>query len=184
MEKFTKFSMTIAAFFIIIASANAQEPPPSPIFEGFHKNVYANLGGPNVEIGANFDMRLTRGKMDGIGFRVGIGGIEGYGNSHDIGVVTIPLEFNYISGRRRHGFVAGVGLLPTFVTVTDVDDWYERRYAYTEGFGLLGAFINMGYRFQPKKNGIFGQISWTPLILRTSGFMPLWGSIGIGYGFK
>ncbi|NBC24654.1 MAG: hypothetical protein GVX78_03460 [Bacteroidetes bacterium] len=47
-----------------------------PQFDSYHKNIYAEFLGSHILLGVNYDMRLKKGRMDGIGFRAGIGGLS------------------------------------------------------------------------------------------------------------
>lgn len=161
-------------------------------FDTYHKNVYVEGLGSSILVGASYDMRLNRGQMDGIGFRVGVGGLSASGydyesrSSVDIGIVTFPLEFNNLVGSRRSSFISGVGLLPAYVSLDADNISVDGELFDFEGDGLTfaGGYLNIGYRFQPLTNGIMFQIAWNPMILRGSGFDPLWFNVGLGFGFK
>jgi hypothetical protein len=43
----------------------------APVFDKLHKNIYGELLGSHILSGINFDMRLKKGRMDGIGLRAG-----------------------------------------------------------------------------------------------------------------
>ncbi len=182
---------------LVISDALAQtdtNPAPQTVFEGLHKNIFVEGLGAGFMGSVNFDMRLQRGRMDGIGFRVGIGGaLAGatfddpstsyeYGNTFFMfqqqeraNIVTFPMGVNYLVGKRRSNFLAGLGIIPAYISVPTKN---------IESFALGGGYISLGYRFQPLRHGIMFQINWNPLILRGSGFNPGWFGIGIGYGFK
>ncbi len=165
----------------------------TPTFNGYHKNIFIEGLGGNLLLGVNYDMRLNRGRMDGIGFRAGVGGMSftgttNYGEPVTIGIVTLPLEFNHVLGKRRSSLLTGVGVIPVFAsadskgqTIT-ADDGTKTVINQGE-FGFGGAYLSLGYRFQPLRNGIMFQINWNPLINK-SGFQPSWFGIGIGVGFK
>lgn len=156
-----------------------------PNFDTYHKNIYGEFLGSSLLLGVNYDMRLNKGQMDGIGFRAGIGGLSLSSTEQNttsrIGVVTFPLEFNHLVGKRSSSFLSGVGLLPTYATASTNG---SGGYSTEEGFGLIGGFLSLGYRFQPKKTGLMFQVNWNPLILRGSGFNPGWIGVGVGIGFK
>ncbi|MCB0642479.1 MAG: hypothetical protein KDC44_12605, partial [Phaeodactylibacter sp.] len=176
----------LALFFFYVPTASAQKPVPQ--FSGFHKNIYVEFFGSNLLMGVNYDQRLHRGQMDGIGFRAGIGGFSAQGSDQgtDIGagIVTFPLEFNHVLGKRRSSLITGVGLLPIYATASAKGPLTNDQVIIAEGFGLVGGFLNIGYRAQPLRNGVVFQFQWNPMILRGSGFNPGWFGLGIGVGFK
>lgn len=92
-----------------------------------------------------------------------------------LGLVTFPLEFNHLLGKKRSSFIIGVGLLPVYTTISGVGELTEYEFIKYEGFGIIGGFLTMGYRFQPKKTGVMFQVNWNPLVLRGNGFK-------VGYG--
>lgn len=155
----------------------------------YQKNIYAELGGSHLIGGVNFDMRLKAGRRDGIGFRAGIGGLSAEGFSgndrYNVGIVTFPLEFNHlVAGKKRGGFLSGVGILPVYATVSGKGELTDYEYIKAEGFDVVGGFLTLGYRHQAYRNGLMFQILWNPLVLRGSGFNSGWMSIGLGYSFK
>lgn len=158
-----------------------------PEFDTYHKNIYGEFLGSNLLAGVNYDMRLNKGQMDGIGFRVGVGGVSVSGfdtqtqTTVRVGVVTMPLEFNHLVGKRSSSFVSGIGLIPVYATASTQSGG---EYALAEGVGLIGGFLNLGYRYQPKRNGLMFQVNWNPMIVRGSGFQTGWIGVGLGIGFK
>lgn len=178
----------IAAFGLFICSASAQVENTTPSFSTYHKNIYGEFFGSSVLTGINYDMRLNRGQMDGIGFRVGVGGVSlkgsNNGGNYKLGVVTFPIEFNNLVGKEKHFFQSGVGLLPAYATYSGKGEITDNQFVKAEGFGLAGGFLSMGYRFQPINNGVFFQANWNPLILKGEGFKAGWIGLGIGVGFK
>lgn len=177
--------LTVLALSLLNVNASEKE---LPIFESYHKNIYGELFGSNIVYGVNYDMRLKKGRMDGIGFRAGIGGLSAsgsdYQNSASLGLVTFPLEFNHLLGKRRSSFISGVGLLPVYASLTANGEITNHELLKVEGFGLAGGFLTLGYRFQPLKTGVMFQVNWNPLILRGSGFTAGWIGLGLGIGFK
>ncbi|HMQ64343.1 MAG TPA: hypothetical protein PKE06_26910, partial [Flavilitoribacter sp.] len=92
--------LLLLLFFSLFAARLRGQSKPAPEFSGFHKNIYMEALGSSVGAGVSFDMRLHRGRMDGIGFRAGIGGISVSGTDFEtnnyvsLGIVTFPVEFN------------------------------------------------------------------------------------------
>lgn len=148
------------------------------------KGVFLELLGNGLLATANFDMRFNKNRQDGLGFRVGIGGLsvngtDNSGLSVNAGILTIPLEINYLAGKRRSALEAGLGLTPLFIsTKIKLDD---------EKFGGSGSgtngFLSLGYRYQPINKGFLFRINWTPII-NSYGFSPAWFGISFGFGFR
>jgi hypothetical protein len=162
------------------------EQKEKPQFEGYQRNIFVGLLGANFFIGANYDMRINPGRMDGIGFRVGIGGLIASaireGKETTAGIVTFPLEFNHVLGKRRHSFVSGVGLLPVYLSGEQTNIKDNSLVFRESGFGIAGYCV-LGYRWQPLGDGIIFQINWNPLV-GPGGFAPMWFGLGIGVSFK
>lgn len=180
------FVITSILFFMLVTPLFAQQNDLE--FNSFHKNIYAELLGSHIVGGVNFDMRLKRGHTDGIGFRVGVGGLSVAANDQNtslsFGLVTFPLEFNHLLGKKRSFLITGVGLLPVYAAVSAKGEITNNEYVSEEGFAFIGGFLTIGYRFQPKKSGIMFQANWNPMILRGSGFNASWLGLGLGFGFK
>ncbi|HPR60878.1 MAG TPA: hypothetical protein PLF35_08030 [Prolixibacteraceae bacterium] len=157
-------------------------------FNSYHKNIYAELFGSHLIGGVNFDMRLNKGQMDGIGFRVGVGGINVSASTPEInaslGLVTFPIEFNYLYGKKRSFLLTGIGILPLYAAISGSGEVTNNEYINEEGFAVTGGFLTIGYRFQPKNSGIMFQANWNPMFLRNSGFFSSWFGLGLGFGFK
>lgn len=160
----------------------------APQFNSHHKNIYAEFLGSHLLVGVNYDMRLKKGRMDGIGFRVGIGGLSGTrfdkNTKITLGLVTFPLEFNHLIGKNRSSLVTGIGLLPIYASLSTNGELNDYKFVRNGGFAIVGGFLTIGYRFQPKKTGVMFQINWNPIILRDTGFFASWLGIGLGVGFK
>lgn len=183
-----KLFLTVILFTIISGSISAQKNREIPVFEGYHKNIFVEFLGSNLLVGVNYDMRLRKGKMDGIGFRVGVGGISVSGFDQNtelnLGIVTFPIEFNQVVGKRRSSLISGVGLLPIYATISGNGELTDYEYVQGEGFGLAGGVLTFGYRLQPLKTGFMMQFNWNPMILRGSGFNAGWIGLSMGIGFK
>jgi len=176
-----------ATLLFITTSIFAQKKKEVPVFDGYHKNITVELLGSHIAHGINYDMRLRKGRMDGIGFRAGIGGVKLSASDGEdaasLGIVTFPIEFNHIVGKKRHGFIAGLGVLPVYASIKGSGPTFGNSDIEIEGFGIVGGFASLGYRFQPLKNGFTWQINYNPLILRGGGFQSYAG-ISFGIGFK
>lgn len=148
------------------------------------KSVYLELLGNSLAYSVNYDMRFKKNQQDGLGFRIGAGGfsITGY-DSDGVEVKgslwTFPIALNYLMGKKRSALEAGLGVTPLILGAKiEVDD---------EKIGSTGSganvFFNLGYRFQPLKNGFTARINWTPII-NSGGFIPAWFGISLGYSFR
>ena len=177
-----KISIVPVLVFSFILTLSAQRTKEMPNFDSYRKNIYVEFLGSNLLAGVNFDMRLKKGRNDGIGFRVGLGGAHLSFSEGDLGIVTLPIEFNNIVGRRHGGFETGVGILPVYGTISGRTP--DNKYVQAEGVTIAGGFLTLGYRYQPINSGFMFQVHWNPMILRGSGFNVGWFGIGVGVGFK
>ncbi len=149
--------------------------PISSDKQGFRKAVFAEAVG-NSLVSLNYDMRLKRFKNDGLGIRAGVG----LGQLFDSQFaefnryVSIPLTINYILGKQRHGFETGLGITPQ-IALVDIGDSPRIR--------PLG-FLNMGYRYQPLKDGLLFRATWTPYISSLKSHQYVWFGASIGYSFR
>jgi hypothetical protein len=98
-------------------------------------------------------------------------------------LVTFPLEFNHVLGKRRSSFITGIGILPVYASISGSGTITNNSYVNAKGFAITGGFMTVGYRLQPLKNGFMMQINWNPMVFR-DGFHVGWLGIGMGVGFK
>ena len=178
--------LLIVAFIVLLStSIFAQYDRNDFNKNAFHKNITLELAGSHILWGLNYDMRLQRGRNDGFGFKVGVGGaqinLESDDSSLGVSYISVPLEFNHVLGKRRHGLVTGIGVLSGYGNLegmspdTNID---------IKGIGVIGAYANVGYRFQPINSGFTFQVNVNPFFrLRAPGILPYAG-ISFGYGFK
>ncbi len=154
----------------------------SLITKKFHRNVFLELLGPSAFASFNYDMRLERGKQDGIGFRSGFSyfyiGAKGSNINSNISALFIPLEMNYLIGKKRSSLVVGLGTTLAFVSGQINNSQYNIR-QNAIGFGNI--FGNIGYRYQPIGKGFFGQFNLYPNLGSSFGIIP---GLSFGYGFK
>lgn len=176
--------LTLTTFFMaaLLFQVKAQTETPAR----YNKAIFVEALGNGMGISANYDMRIKRGVQDGLGFRAGIGGlsvngIDENGQPADASIVTIPLSVNYLLGERRSAFEAGLGITPLYGNTT-VYDSNSAGATDIKGWGASG-FINLGYRFQPLRNGFVFRFDWTPAF-NSTGFSPAWFGISAGIGFK
>ena len=162
------------------------------------KSISVELLGAQNMIGINYDSRFKGNS--GLGYRVGIG--FGYGDNsilfdQNIKGVGVPVELNYLLGKKHHklevGFGASLGMYHVKETA-----WYyyqpvppeteEREESYTSTNNSFGYFMfgDIGYRYQ-RDNGFMFRVGVSPSFnfgdkygLMKSVFYPY---IGLGWSF-
>lgn len=151
-----------------------------------NKSIYVEFLGNGIFGSVNFDTRLKKGQQDGHGIRIGVGGYPASRNNTTSGTevitssVTIPISYNYLVGRKRSAFEAGVGVTPIIGKASFFDANGEAK--DVAGVTVAG-LVNAGYRYQPLNSGFVFRFTWTPAITN-EGFFPLWMGLSLGYGFK
>ncbi|MEM6801762.1 MAG: hypothetical protein AAF696_10200 [Bacteroidota bacterium] len=156
-----------------------------------HKNIYLELLGSHFIGGFNLDVRLKENQNHGLGFQVGAGFLPGPAARRDrsvgLAMLTFPMGVNTIIGKKRNGLLLGAGLTPIFSSKIAGGVFYDEDFeavSFREGPGLLGAYAHVGYRHQALNNGFMFQLLWSPYWVKGLGIVPIWPSLGIGYGFK
>ena len=148
MYKIVRFCVFASAILMSIA-LSAQAPKPR-----FRKNIFAELGGNGLLFSGNYDMRLKRGAQDGLGFRIGLGG----GRIINDAYFTIPFGVNYLLGAGRSALEVGLGLTPAHYRSSTYSN--NALHSMDKWYGLV--MLNIGYRFQPLRDGVMFRIDWTP----------------------
>ncbi len=164
------------------------------------RNVSVELLGAQNTVGINYNSRFKGNS--GLGYRVGIG--FGYGDNSGLGLfdqnikgVGVPVELNYLFGKKRHKLEVGFG---TSLGVYHVKEtaWYYyqpvspetegRSEQYTSSSNRFGymMFGDIGYRYQCD-NGFMFRVGVSPSFnfgdkygLKKSAFYPY---IGLGWSF-
>lgn len=136
------------------------------------QSVYAELFGNGLIFSLNYDTRLFS-KPNGLGIRGGFGYIGGKGDSNNGGgVITIPIQANWLLGKDGKYFEIGAG--PTIIIGTgDLAG---------EDLGNVVGSLTFGYRKQPEDGGFMWRIGITPLF-NSNFFFPYWAGGSIGYAF-
>ena len=149
------------------------EPIPSDK-QGFRKAVFAEALG-NSFLSLNYDMRLERFKNNGLGIRTGLGLGQLFDDEFaDFNrYVAIPVTINYLIGAKRHGLETGVGITPQIALLN------SGKSAQIKPLG----FVNVGYRYQPLKDGLLFRATWAPHIDSGSA-QYIWFGASIGYSFR
>lgn len=142
----------------------------------FRKSIFLEFSGTGIGFTGNFDMRFKPGQNDGFGFRAGIGsGYAYFSEDEDVlnRYLSLPLNLNYIIGKRRSGLEAGLGITPQFA--------FSQT---THGRQMpLQGFLNLGYRFQAIDKGVMFRTNWTPAISSDQIYARMFG-LSLGYSFK
>lgn len=160
-------------FFVAVLCASychAQEPVEKPMEPARNASqVYFELGGPGIIYSFNYDGRLSHYE-NGIGFRVGMGGAVVNGD----GYVAVPMQLNYLLGRKGKYFEMGGGATyAPNLNLFDADNppsWYGT--------------VTFGFRKQPVgKKGFTFRAAFTPIIsfAGNGSFLPF---AGVSWGYK
>jgi hypothetical protein len=179
-----KLTLTITCLFTLIFQVSAQSDT-EPVAR-HNKAIFVEALGNGIGVSANFDMRFKKGTQDGFGFRAGLGGSYLGSANNDAenvttGIVTIPLSLNYLIGKNRSAFEAGLGITGIYAKM-DIHSLTKPQLVDENGWGSSG-FLNLGYRYQPLDNGFVFRANWTPAF-NSAGFSPAWFGLSVGYGFK
>ena len=162
------------------------------------RSVSVELLGAQNMVGVNYDCRLKGNS--GLGYRVGLG--FGYGDNsglfdQDIKGVGVPIELNYLLGKKHHKLEVGLGTSLGIYHVKETTWYYYRPVPpETEGHGeqytstsnRFGYFMfgDIGYRYQ-RDNGFMFRVGISPSFnfgdkygRKKSAFYPY---IGLGWSF-
>ncbi len=162
------------------------------------RSVSIELLGAQNMVGVNYDSRLNGNS--GLGYRVGVG--FGYGDNsglfdQTIKGVGVPIELNYLLGKKRHKLEVGVGTSLGIYQVKETVWYWNKADAsnsdyegdrYTTTSNRFGYFLfgDVGYRYQ-RDNGFMFRIGVSPSFnfgdkygLDKSTFYPY---IGFGWSF-
>ncbi|MBR1402497.1 MAG: hypothetical protein IJ562_13140 [Prevotella sp.] len=159
MKHFRLVMIIIAA--ILSLGAMAQQTNETP-----NRSIYLELLGASNIAGVNYDARFKTGSP--WGYRVGLGYTYSeqysmFSGSNSLHGPDIPLEINYLLGKKRSKLDLGFGLNLGYYT-EKYDTWnvkqtgevygipyYESEYAGEAKHSLWGYFFfgNIGYRYQP-----------------------------------
>lgn len=162
-----------------------------------NQSFFVELGGSGVAIlTANYDFRFNKGHKDGLGMRIGIGGESTdsepfLGDGHtQIKMVTVPLEVNYILGRKNFSFEFGYSL--TYISETKNSSFrlINPDYINKEDSGnFIVSYIPVGFRLKPKTNGFMLKFNLGPLINYSApnvfydDKVQFWAGLAVGYSF-
>jgi len=153
--------------------------------QDFRRAFFIDVLGSSPLISFNYDMRIKRLHNDGLGFRAGFGLGSLVQSDYNITprYFSLPMGINYILGPKRHGFEAGIGYTAQFLTTTPPDATKSNSFAN----------LNIGYRFQPLRDGLIFRLYWTPTFKNNdfykqrpgdSDFQTEWAGASIGFSFR
>lgn len=144
-------------------------------------SVYLEAFGAGAAYSANYDVRFAE-KQDGFGLRAGIGYHAVSGSSF----LSVPVLVNFISGKGKHFFEAGLGA--SFISFKD--KYYnpifypnpnDDVFLFNHGNRFWG-MMNIGYRKQPVGQGFIFRAGISPVFGHGS-FIPYWPYVSLGYKF-
>lgn len=147
------------------------------------KSIFVEgLGLGLTPLSLNFETRFAR-RLNGWGLRVG-GAYYGSGSS---GIVTVPVQVNYLLGRKGRYFEMGAGT--TFVRGHHnlYDTGCARSYESDSFFELVGT-LTFGFRYQPIKGGFMFRAGFSPILMIRGKdndpiFIPYVPYLSLGYSF-
>jgi len=175
-HKFIKGAVLLVCAFFFCKSSQAQSARYSKADSTLNvraQNVYIELGGPGLLFSANYDTRFSQ-RRDGLGGRIGLGFIETGG----VSVVTVPVQLNYLLGKKDKYFEIGLGA--TYASFNSGSDFFSDGSKPLTASTVLGT-MTFGYRYQPVDGGFNFRASFTP-IFYSANFVP-YGGISFGYTF-
>ena len=157
--------MNLFKTLLILCVAVAQSAMAQQV-ENTQKSMYLELFGASNMVGVNYDSRFKPNSP--WGYRVGLGYTysKNYGllsGSNSIRGVDVPIEANYLLGKKRSKLELGLGVnLGYYKEKYDTWDlkeigkedgitYYEYIYKGEDSRSLWGyyCFSNIGYRYQP-----------------------------------
>ena len=164
---------------------------------GRQKSLFIEAGGSGIALlTANFDFRFKKGRNDGLGMRIGIGGeasktepIIGEGETKTK-LITAPLELNYILGQKRFSFEIGYSLTYVYESKNSSFRLFNPGDIYSDDSGsVIVSYIPVGFRLKPKKDGFMLKFNVGPLWnysaanIFSNDKMQFWAGLAIGYSF-
>jgi len=186
-------SILIVLFLLVTLRAAAQE-----VNERLpNKGLFIEFGGSGIAmLTANFDFRFGKGRNDGLGMRVGIGGESSkteplFGSGEIITkLFTVPLEVNYIFGKKRFSFETGYSLTYVYESTNSSFRFLDPYYTNDMETGKsLVSYLPVGFRLKPKRDGFMLKFNVGPLwnysaanVFDKEKFL-FWAGLAMGYSF-
>lgn len=157
---------------IVLVAMTAQVVTAQKTTGTLNQSVYVELLGASNIVGINYDARFKAGSP--WGYRMGLGFTYSklfnmFSGSNSLKGLDIPLEINYLFGKKRSKLDLGFGLNlgyytekydiwnQKFVREVDGTSSYEIEYAGEAKHSQWGYFFfgNIGYRYQPAYGFLF-----------------------------
>ncbi|WP_025843326.1 hypothetical protein [Porphyromonas gingivicanis] len=135
MKKLILLLASLAMLAIPVTSQAQRRGKVAP--NKYKKALFAELGTPSMGISFNYDMRFTKGQVNGIGGQIGLG----FFSAGDVLVVSAPIGINYLFGTRNSFFEVG-GILTLF---GKSQEEYSSRYDYYYGNSYQGSIKKVKY---------------------------------------
>jgi len=173
MKTIKKFVPVIALAFSFITllpyTLQAQYGEVKPA----HQSVFAEIGGNSIFFTLNYDTRFSN-RPDGLGIRIGIGGMKLGGEDVDVNFFSVPVGLNYLAGKNGKYFEGGLGVT------------YCQEGGNENGSRNTLGIMTFGFRYQPVGGGFTFRAAMTPIFGNIDGemsFWPLFGGISVGHAF-
>jgi len=160
---------TLFMLVLLVAPAAVAQPASHYTQNAFYFEVL----GQGLLYSVNFDHRFTENIAARVGFSSFI--IEFIS---DVSIITIPLMVEYLSGHGDSHLEVGLGIVPIHGSLS------TSFFGTTEGsvgaWAVIGT-ATLGYRYQPRTEGLLFRIGVTPLF--DSRAAQIWGGLSLGYAF-
>ncbi|MGQ8335020.1 hypothetical protein ACUNWD_00600 [Sunxiuqinia sp. A32] len=193
-RNFTSYLLSFILAMLVAVTASSQE---NDTINTVNKSVFIEFGGAGLAVtSANYDFRFRKGRTDGLGMRIGIGWEslqtepflgEGYTKTK---LFSVPLEINYLLGKRNTKFEIGFSLTYASETENRKFRFFNSDYTYTEESGnFVVSYLPVGMRFQPKTDGFMFKFNMGPIInysapnVFSDDEFQYWIGLAAGYAF-
>lgn len=161
------------------------------------KGFFMELGGSGVAVlTGNYDFRFFKGSNDGLGLRIGIGRestkskpLLGEGETKTK-LFTLPLEINYVFGKRNFSFEIGYSLTYISETKNSSFRFFNPEYTITDESGsFFVSYLPVGFRLKPKTDGFMLKFNLGPLLNYSApnvfydDKIQFWAGLAVGFSF-
>lgn len=158
--------------------------------KGISQAVFLELLGNGGIYSLNYDRRFKKGKRDGWGVRAGFGFLNisdsNATSSQSIKTLAIPVDVNYLFGKKKGAIEVGAGLTWFSSRVNGANYNFNNleiiggEVYNIQSNGFIG-FLNIGYRRRSLNNGLMYKVVASPIIYPVF-FLTL--GFAIGYNFQ
>lgn len=170
--------------FLFFFDATAQSSQRIEESKTRKKNIFIGLFSSNNLMSINYDMRFSKKKENGLGFGLGFGYTPYVKNFTLAKYISVPVEINYLIGKRKHFGKIGLGYLYNyswtdllFTTNSDEPFFWESKEHYV--------YVPVAYRFQAIEKGLFLELVVNSAVSKdlTGINMEIFPGLNIGYSF-